>query len=467
MQNDKNRNLYTYLVLFFDRFLKVLRTHWDNFLTKFFELGSSYLSRVINLYTKTLVWLLRGNRNQITYYPWLFIRAVLIIPLITLFFVPFFMLILFGGLIFSIFGLRNLGRYSFKEQLFTWSLLIFFLVCAPFVLSDYFLYKITLIMVYAVGVIGLNMLLGQCGIISLGQGGFLLTGGYFVTWLAKGILGFELPLALAIVIGALLNAVVGIFLGLPALRVKDNYLVIVTMCFSLATPMLLKSQYLVKLSGARQGGLFLEGNLVPSFLPHIEPHIWQYFYVSIPCLILFFIAYNIIHHSQIGRAFQIIKCDNEVTMIMGIPVVRYKLLAFSLSAIYAGFAGGFFMVLTKFISPDSYSLYTSIDFLVANFIGGVGGLLGSILGGAFLAYDVDIIQYATTIFPKAKDIAHGAYGIILIVIVLFAPLGISGQISKWLKTLFQRSPIRGAFTFNPPPDFDYLEKKKEFFPEKK
>lgn len=457
---------YTRFILLLDRLIKVIESYWDTLLTYTVERSGNSFAFVINLYSSALAWILKKDSNSFRKWPFLIIRCAVILPTLALFFIPLLFLILFTGTIFSVLGLRNSGRYSFKEQFYAWATLLFILSVAPWIFSPYILYKISLVLVYSVGVIGLNMLLGQCGIISLGQGGFLLTGGYFVTWLSKGILGFEIPLLLAIILGSLLNALVGILFGLPALRVKDNYLVIVTMCFTLATPMILKSHFLVALSGARQGGLFFEDNLFPSYFSNFPSHVTQYFFVAIICMVLFFIAYNIIHHSQIGRAFQIIKCDTEVTAIMGIPVVRYKLFAFALSAVYAGFAGGLFMVLTKFISPDSYSLHTSVDYLVANVIGGVGGIFGSVVGGLFLSYDLDLVQYASTIFPKAKDIAHASYGFILILIVLFAPLGIAGQLSKGTKFLFRKRPVRNEFTFSPPPDFDYLEPKKDYFPPK-
>lgn len=370
---------------------------------------------------------------------------------------------LIGGSVASIVGLRNLGDYSFKAQFWAWLVLLLAAAIAPYFLKEYQLYKVTLAAAFIVGVIGLDLLYGHCGIISLGHGGFLMTSGYFTTWICNGVFAPQCPQLLAVTIGALLNGVFGVILGLPALRAKDYYLVIATMTFSLAVPKILKSQHMASLSGMKEGGLFIRELTPPTFLPAIKPYVWQYFSIIGPSMLLIVFAYFIATRSQIGRAFRTIKCDTEASMIVGIPIVRYKLLAFTLSGVYAGFSGGFLVILSRYISPDSFSLNSSIDFMVANVVGGPGSILGSVFGGIFLAFEQDLTQYVAKFVPNGKDLARMSYGFILIFIILFAPRGIAGELGAWMKTKFQGRLRRGAFSISPPPDYDVIEEKKNRF----
>ncbi len=465
-ESHQANRLYDRLYLYSEYLAKVLVAHLDDFKLESTEAFAIWAGRFVNGLSTFLAWLVDNDKSKPSFLLILFIKFFFIFPLFLVIVLPIILLILVGGTIASIFGLRNIGEYSLSEQIAAWCLFILIVLIAPLFCSEYSLYTINLSMAYGLGILGLDFLLGQCGIISLGQGGFLLSGSFAVMWLSNGALGFHLPIYISIVLGALLNGLIGILLGIPALRVRDHYLVIVSIAFSFSISAVLRSKYFVELTGSRVGGLFLPAVKTPEFLASVPPYILKYFLLMIPSVVLFFFAYNIIHHSQIGRAFRTIKCDDEVTMILGIPVVRYKLLAFSLSAIYAGFAGGFILVLTNYLSVDSYSPYTSIDLLVANVIGGSGGVFGSIVGGIFLAMEPNFIHFVAEHIPNGKSLTHAVYGVVLILVILFAPLGIVGEISKLIKSKFRKNPRRGSFNMVPPPDFDYLESRKQYFPKK-
>lgn len=366
---------------------------------------------------------------------------------------------LVGGSIFGILGFRNLGEYKLKEQLAAWLIFISIVLAAPSFLSGYALYKISLAFAYTLGVIALDFLYGQCGILSLGQGTFLLLGGYITVWCNNGFFGAKVPALLSIGIAAFSMTIIGVFLGAPSLRIKDYYLTIVTLAFSLAIPPIMKSQYLANFSGVREGGISFASIKPPDLLSLMKPETLNYFIVVIPALVLIFIAYNIIHHSQIGRAFKTIRCDNEVSMIMGIPVVRYKFLAFMMCAVYAGFCGGFLTLLTKFIHPESYGFNDSVNFLVASVIGGPGSILGSFVGGTFLAYEQDLTMAIANFLPRGKDLARVSYGLILILAVVFVPMGIAGQLVSLLKSKFLPMGRRGSHQVAPPPDYDFFAQK--------
>lgn len=465
-KNKKRNSLYENFILRLDYIQKSITVYLDDVRTFFTEEFGVIGGHVAVRFSEFFTWLLSSDRSKISHWPLLILKAVVGLPLVFIFSLSLFAILLVLGTLSTLFGMRNIAHYSRKEQFAVYAILFLIFAMAPLFLSEYALFRFTLVLVYAIGVLGLDFLIGQCGIVSLASGGFLLTGGYMMTWLNTGMLGVKVPLYISLVLAAIFNGVLGALFGIPALRIKDHYLVIVSIAFTLSIPALLRSPFLISLSGSREGGLFLNEITVPEFLSKLPPYIYKYFVVIIPVLFLIYIAYNIIHHSQIGRAFKSIKCDNEVTMILGVPVVYYKLLAFAVSGVYAAFCGGFLVILTKFISPDSYGSSTSIDFLIANAVGGAGGILGSVFGGAFLAFEPDITHYVANLVPRGKDLARAAYGVILILIILFAPFGVIGDFSKRLKNKFRPRTRRGAFMTSPPPDFDYLEEKKQYFPTK-
>jgi branched-chain amino acid transport system permease protein len=457
------QRLIDQIYIFLDDLGKNCFDVWDDFHSWILKIVAPVFGTTASALSMSLSSLLRIQKRGILYWPFILLRVIIGVSLVCIVLVPLTALILIAGTLAGIFGFRNVGEYKLMEQVAAWLFLAIVFLALPYFCSEYTTYKLSLAAAFSVGIIGLDFLFGQCGIISLGQGGFLLASGYVTTWLCNGKLGFNIPLLPSVFLGALLNGFWGMLLGIPALRVKDHYLVVVTLTFSLMIPVIMKSDYLLPLSGLREGGLFISDITPPSILSMIPAHIWKYYAVVGPCILLACFAYNLVHHSQVGRAFRIIRCDNEISMIMGIPVIRFKLFAFALSAIYAGFAGGLLTVLVRYISPDAYSVQTSIDFLAANIIGGPGSILGSILGGAFLSFEPDFTHRLSELIPGGKALARGTYGLVVVLIVLFAPRGIAGELSAFLKRKFQRSARRGTFQFSPPPDYDYLEERREFF----
>lgn len=176
---------------------------------------------------------------------------------------------------------------------------------------------------------------------------------------------------------------------------------------------------------------------------------------------LLFFVYNIIYRSQVGRAFKAIKCDREVALILGVPAVRYKLLAFVLSSIYAGFSSGMLLILNKVITWESYGLNTSMDLLTADLIGGTGGVFGSVIGGAFISLQPTLTNFLAAHIHNGQNLTSAIFGVSLIVFVIFFPLGISGELLKKFKS--RQVVRRGRFQGVPPPDYDVLEPRKQYF----
>jgi branched-chain amino acid transport system permease protein len=207
------------------------------------------------------------------------------------------------------------------------------------------------------------------------------------------------------------------------------------------------------------GGLSVDQMPVPHFLAFISPQTYSYFFVVGTVMFLIIFAYNLMHHSPIGRAFRTIKCDVEISTILGIPVVKYKLLAFALSALYASTAGSLIMYLNKFISTDSYTVNDSIDYIVAAVVGGPESILGCSIGGLFLTFEKDIAASMGHLVFRGNFLTRMFYGVLMILIVFVAARGIGGEFTRRLKSKFLSKPQRGKYYYSPPPDYDFLNMK--------
>lgn len=367
--------------------------------------------------------------------------------------------LIFGALA-GIVGLRNLSEYQFKEQLAAWLIVLLIMMAAPFLFSEYLVSRIQFCLLYALILIGFCFLYGQCGIMSLGQATFVFLGAYFTAWLHLGTFFRPLPLLPSVFIGGCGTAIIGILLGLPSLRVRDSYLVVITLVFGQIVLKLFRSKYLSEYSGASAGGLLLESSSPPQFLSFLTDSQWVYYSILFPGFLLIYAAHNILRKSQIGRALRIIKCDVEVSTILGVPVFRYKLFAFAISAFYAGCAGGLFFLLIGSISPESFGFQESLDYMIASVIGGPEGILGAVVGGAYLTLQSDMMRKVADIYPQADNLMRAASGVILIIAIYLFPSGIAGRLSGWVKSKVSGPRFRGAYRVLPPPDYDFLNQRK-------
>jgi branched-chain amino acid transport system permease protein len=460
-QKTRRLNTFERLYLLWDYLAKLILESFDDLYTLLVQMFGAVGASLVKGISFVLSWLIgTGTGESRNIFLTLF-RIVIGLPIVLAVFVPVFIVILIAGSLATVFGLRNIVEYTLKEQIAAWACVFALIGMAPLFLSNYSLFKISLIFTYAVGVVGLDFLFGQCGIVSLAQSGFMLLGGYITTWLYNGTFGFQVPLIGSLIIGSLSMGLLGLLLGIPSLRVKDSYLVIITLAFTVAMPKFMKAPQMSNYSGLKEGGLQLNPVHVPAIFG--SDVVYTYYLVAVICLLLFYFAYRINNHSQIGRGFKTMKCDQEVSMILGIPVVKYKLMAFVLSSIYAGFSGGLLTILTKFIHPDSYTITNSVNMVVGTIVGGQGSILGSLMGGVFLTYEIDLSQYIGSLIPRGESLSNVAFGIAMILFVLFAPRGVAGELTAWLKSKFHGSPVRGTYYTSPPPDYDYLDQRENSF----
>ncbi len=323
---------------------------------------------------------------------------------------------------------------------FWYSLLLVALAAAPWVVPEYWLSQLTFILIYGIVGLGLMLLAGFTGLFSLGHAAFLGVGAYTEAVLAAR--GWPFPLSM--VCAMALSAVVGVVVGLPALRVKGIYLGIATLAFGFIV-----EEVLARWESVTGGNAGLAVKGVGAFgwsLASAE----AFYLLCLVLAVLSTLAVLNLLRSPTGRAFVAIR-DSEISaQSMGIHLARYKSLSFAISAALAGLGGALYAHKISFLSPDQFNILQSIDLLLLVVIGGLGSVHGAFLGAIFLIAMPQLIALAKDFLPDAIGQAAGlqglVYGAVLIAFVLFEPMGLYG---RWLKvrTWLQLAPFyrRGMF----------------------
>jgi branched-chain amino acid transport system permease protein len=323
---------------------------------------------------------------------------------------------------------------------FWYGALVVVLLAAPWVLPEYWLAQLTFVLIYSIVGLGLMLLAGFTGLVSLGHAAFLGVGAYTQAVLTGA--GWPFPLALAC--AALLSAAVGIVVGLPALRVKGIYLGIATLAFGFIV-----EEGLARWESVTGGNAGFHVKAPQLFGLKIESNDGFYLLCLAVTVVATLAVLNLLR-SPTGRAFVAIR-DSEISaQSMGIHLARYKTLSFALSAALAGVGGALYAHKLRFISPDQFNIVQSIDLLLMIVVGGIGSVHGAFLGAIFLITMPQLIAIAKDWLPPVIGQAPGlqglVYGVVLVGFVLFEPLGLYG---RWLKvrTWFSLFPFyrRGLF----------------------
>jgi branched-chain amino acid transport system permease protein len=310
------------------------------------------------------------------------------------------------------------------------------------------------VLIFAIVIMGLNLLVGYSGQISLGHGAFMALGAYTTAILVHR---YHMDYLLTIPIAGLLTGLVGFFLGIPALRLSPLYLALATFALAVVTPSIIKRPENLT-QGVR--GILLEPPQPPDWLasafgtitggPIMTSDQWLYYLSFVAALILFWVAWNIVRRRP-GRALMAIRDGEIAAAAFGVNVPGYKTLAFGLSALYAGVAGALYALASGYVSPDSFPVALSFQLLVGAVIGGLGSIAGPLLGGAFTFWlpieSSQFVQNADWIPDSVASVFKNAgpavtYGALLILIMIFAPNGLVGLILSAYARL--RSRLRGA-----------------------
>jgi branched-chain amino acid transport system permease protein len=296
----------------------------------------------------------------------------------------------------------------------------------PLISSSYMLYILNTIGIYTIAAIGLNLLIGFTGQISLGHGAFFGVGAYAGAILATKI---GLPFWLAVPGAGFVTALVGMIFGIPSLRLKHLYLTIAT----------LAGQFIIEyvfvnwegLTGGAQGIVVKRASLFGIGLKDDR----TFYYVIFICFVVMaWIAVNLVR-TRYGRAFVAIRDNDRAAEGMGIPIFRYKLLSFAISSFYAGFAGALFAYYMMSITPEPFNLWLSIEFIAMIIIGGLGKIHGSVFGAIFIVALNEILSNLTQ-FLMNLGVSAGAaitiaplrefvFGLAIVLFIIFEPKGLA------------------------------------------
>ena len=260
--------------------------------------------------------------------------------------------------------------------LFWFIVLMAFLALFPFLFKNYYVYLANYMAINVIVAIGLNILVGYTGQISLGHSGFFAIGAY-VTLVLMSKVG--LPFVLALPAAALATAVFGFLIGLPALRLEGPYLSIATLGFGLTITRVIGR---IEFFGGRQGLHAPELTIGPWHLNTDR----DFYYLLITLTVILTVAARNIIKTKVGRAFIAIRDADIAAETMGVNLMYYKTLAFAVSAFYTGLAGGLYAFVLRFIEPELFGLLMSILFLAMVVVGGLGSIFGAIAGACLLSY---------------------------------------------------------------------------------
>ena len=293
----------------------------------------------------------------------------------------------------------------------------------PFVASGYHIYQGAQVLIFAVALLGLNLLTGFNGQISLGHGAFFAIGGYGAAIL---ITKFGLPYWAAIPLASIACFVAGFLFGFPALRFGGLYLALATFALAVATPQILSYKGFDAFTGGSQGLTLMKPHA--PFGIGLNADQWLYLVCLAWAAALYWAARNLVR-GRIGRGLVAIRDQPIAAETMGINAALYKTTCFGVSALYAGVAGGLSAIAVGFVSPESFGLPLSLAFLVGIVVGGLGSLGGALFGALFIEFVPNIADQLTVNFGEgAKALPGAIYGVLLILVMAALPTGVAGAV---------------------------------------
>jgi len=317
-------------------------------------------------------------------------------------------------------------KESGKWKILAWTAALIILLLLPLFLGKYAVFLLSLLAIYALVSLGLNLLMGYTGQIAAGHAGFLALGAYFTSIVGESV--HWLPCPVILLLSGIFSGIIGFLLGIPILRLKGFYIAMATLAFGVVV-----SEVILQWSSLTGGddGFSVPTAQIAGFAFDSD---FKLFYLIIPVTIIMTILAKNLVNSYIGRAFLALRESEIAAQTIGIDLAKYKTIAFAISAFYTGVAGGLFAYLITFLSPDAFTIEFSMDFIAMIVIGGMGSILGSIIGAV-------ILTGMQQLLAGLLDLQILIFGISLIVFMIFMPRGISGMIYD-LKERFVTSKLR-------------------------
>ncbi|MDB5838167.1 MAG: transporter permease [Herminiimonas sp.] len=332
---------------------------------------------------------------------------------------------------------RNAAGSNWRTLWFALSLIAF--IAAPFVVANYWLYWICLIAINIVSATGLNILSGYTGLSSLGQAAFMGVGAYTVALLE---LRAGTPFLINLPVAGIVAALIGLIVGIPSLRVRGLYLAIATIAASIILDFIFANW-----TSVTNG---VKGLTVPpaqAFGIVLDQPFKLYWLIMPIAALLVWMASNLFK-TRVGRAFIAIRDRDISAEVLGIPLLRYKLMSFGLSSFYAGIAGGLWAYFFRVVTPESFPIVMSIFFLAAIIVGGMGTIMGSILGAIFMTLVPELLRFGFTLLtpwmPDAMSIIPAVrsivFGVLIVGFLLFEPQGLVEVLPRLRRRFRLRSP---------------------------
>lgn len=311
----------------------------------------------------------------------------------------------------------------------------------PFVSSPYLLYVLNITGIAAIAALGLNILVGFTGQISLGHGAFFGVGAYAGAILATRL---GLPFWISVPAAGFVTAVVGMIFGIPSGRLKGLYLTIATLAGQFIIEYILvhwdsltKGSMGIMLPAAGLFGLEINSDR-------------RFFFVIFACLAGATLAASNLMRTRYGRAFIAIRDNDRAAEGMGIPIFFYKLLSFAISSFYAGFAGALWAYYMRSISTEPFTLGLSVEYIAMVIIGGLGSIPGSIFGAVFITGLNEVLRFATDAMMNIgamsgfglnmASLREFAFGLAIVLFILFEPKGLA-EVWRIIRSTFRLWPF--------------------------
>jgi branched-chain amino acid transport system permease protein len=293
----------------------------------------------------------------------------------------------------------------------------------PFLVKNYRVFQFNLVLVYAIAILGLNILTGYNGQISLGHGAFYAIGAYAAAILIERA---GVPYWATLPVAGVLCFVLGVLMGLPALRLGGHHLAVATLALALAVPQLLKYKLLEPLTGGVQGIVVTKPEPPFTFRLLDQPlstDRWLYLFTLAVTVAMFVLAWNLLR-GRVGRALIAIRDHPIAATAMGINLPWFKTTTFGVSAAFTGVAGALGATVVGFVSPDSFTLSLSIFLLVGVVVGGLASIGGALFGAIFIQFVPNIADDLSKSAPAA------VYGVLLILLMYLMPTGVMGLLRR-------------------------------------
>jgi branched-chain amino acid transport system permease protein len=336
--------------------------------------------------------------------------------------------------------LDDIRLFKHSGYVIWYAVLVGCLLIAPLVLGEFYVGELSQTFILAIAGIGLMLLIGYTGLVSLGHAAFMTVGAYTNTYLiTKGV-----PFLISLPIAGLVSLVAGVIVAVPANRMAGIYLAIATLAFAAIV-----EQIAVRWESVTRGfqGMPVP---VPDILGFPLTQAWQFYYLCLAALVLVVFGATNLTRSPTGRAMVAIR-DSEISaQSLGVNLVRYKTIAFAISAGITGIAGALLAHKLKFITPDAFNIILSIQLLLMVVVGGLGSIHGAIYGAIFVGGLPQAIalmrDYLPGVIARTPGLEPGLFGLVMILFVLFEPMGIYGRWLK-IKAFFDYFPLYRRATF--------------------